>query len=352
MDEAAGTDATMMDVVHYDEEADQTSYNNDSDSAIEMGSNRTSTYSMTSSVAERLEENGRTYHSYKDGKYLLPNDEAELDRLDLQHKMWEITLDGNLHLAPIGPSPHHVLDIATGSGIWAIDFAEAYPSAVVIGTDLSPSQPEYVPQNCEFQIDDAEDEWVFSRPFDYIHGRACATCFKRPEDIFRKAFDALRPGGWFEMQDLNLQTSEDGSIEGTTLKVIQDEIHGALASVGMRWDNVPNYAAWMREVGFEEVTEVVFRWPSNPWWPADPKEKTLGTWFLGQIQTGLLESVTTRIFMTKLGWSKEQLDEFVARAKRDLQNPKIKAYSPVHIVYGRKPGSHSVNLTKDHAEIG
>lgn len=189
--------------------------------------------------------------------------------------------------------------------------------------------PTSVPQNCEFLIDDAEDEWVFSRPFDYIHGRACATCFKRPQEIFRKAFDALRPGGHFEMQDLNLQTSEDGSIEGTTLKVIQDEIHGALASAGMRWDNVPSYAAWMREVGFEDVAEVVLRWPSNPWWPADPKEKKLGTWFLGQIQTGLLESVTTRIFMTKLGWSKEQLDEFLARAKRDLQDPKIKAYSPV-----------------------
>lgn len=186
-----------------------------------------------------------------------------------------------------------------------------------------------MPQNCEFQIDDAEDEWLFSRPFDYIHGRACATCFKRPEEIFRKAFDALRPGGWFEMQDLNLQTSEDGSIEGTTLKVIQNEIHGALASVGMRWDNVPRYAAWMRAVGFEEVTEVVLRWPSNPWWPADPKEKTLGTWFLGQIQTGVLESVTTRIFMTKLGWSKDRLDEFLVRAKRDLNDPKIKAYSPV-----------------------
>ncbi|KAK7985196.1 S-adenosyl-L-methionine-dependent methyltransferase [Apiospora saccharicola] len=335
MDEPAGSDTTMVDMdMDRDAEADQTTYtneNDDNDSAIEMGSYRTSTYSMTSSVAERLEENGRTYHSYKDGKYLLPNDEAELNRLetDLQHKMWEITLDGNLHLAPIGPSPQYVLDIATGSGIWAIDLAETYPSAVVIGTDLSPIQPEYVPQNCEFLIDDAEDEWVFSRPFDYIHGRACATCFKRPQEIFRKAFDALQPGGHFEMQDLNLQTSEDGSIEGTTLKVIQDEIHGALASVGMRWDNVPNYAAWMREVGFEDVTEVVLRWPSNPWWPADPKEKTLGTWFLGQIQTGLLESVTTRIFMTKLGWSKEQLDEFLARAKCDLQDPKIKAYSPV-----------------------
>ena len=31
--------------------------------------------------------------------------------------MWSITLDGKLHLAPIGPNPHSVLDIATGTGI-------------------------------------------------------------------------------------------------------------------------------------------------------------------------------------------------------------------------------------------
>lgn len=36
--------------------------------------------------------------------------------------MWEITLEERLHLAPIGPSPHDVLDIGTGSGNWAIDF--------------------------------------------------------------------------------------------------------------------------------------------------------------------------------------------------------------------------------------
>jgi ubiquinone/menaquinone biosynthesis C-methylase UbiE len=47
--------------------------------------------------------------------------------------MWEITLDDKLHLAPIGPSPHRVLDIATGSGIWAIDFGSCHvPCAVVL----------------------------------------------------------------------------------------------------------------------------------------------------------------------------------------------------------------------------
>jgi hypothetical protein len=40
----------------------------------------------------------------------------------MQHKMWSITLDEKLHLAPINPNLQNVLDIATGTGIWAINF--------------------------------------------------------------------------------------------------------------------------------------------------------------------------------------------------------------------------------------
>jgi hypothetical protein len=34
------------------------------------------TFSVTSSIYDYREENGRTYHRYKDGAYLLPNDEV------------------------------------------------------------------------------------------------------------------------------------------------------------------------------------------------------------------------------------------------------------------------------------
>jgi methylase of polypeptide subunit release factors len=44
-------------------------------------------------------------------------------------------LDGKLFLAPLR-TIHRVLDIGTGTGIWAIDFADAFPSAHVIGEDL------------------------------------------------------------------------------------------------------------------------------------------------------------------------------------------------------------------------
>jgi methylase of polypeptide subunit release factors len=82
----------------------------------------------------------------------------DLTVTDIQHQLFVLTLHGKLHLAPLSKQIHNVLDIATGTGIWAIDFgmyagipqvihaklceAIKYPTANVLGTDLSPIQPE------------------------------------------------------------------------------------------------------------------------------------------------------------------------------------------------------------------
>ncbi|RDW77550.1 hypothetical protein BP6252_05603 [Coleophoma cylindrospora] len=253
--------------------------------------------------------------------------------------MWLITLENKLHLAPISATPHNVLDLATGTGIWAIEFADAFPTANVTGTDLSLIQPSYVPPNCRFEIDDVEDEWLFSNKFDYIHGRALATCFNDGASVVRKAYDALEPGGWFELQDFELQKSEDDSMKGTNFEAMEEHISEAMKKLGRTtWGgNVPNYARWFREAGFEGVTETQFRWPSNPHWPTSPKEKLLGAWWQVQIEAGLLESLSTRIYLSVLGWTKEELTVFLAMVRKEENDPNIRAYVPVHIVYGQKP---------------
>ena len=53
----------------------------------------------------------------------MPNDEKEQDRLDLFHHLFLSLLGGRLWTAPLD-NPHRVLDVGTGTGIWAIDFAE------------------------------------------------------------------------------------------------------------------------------------------------------------------------------------------------------------------------------------
>ena len=72
----------------------------DRDSAL--GSD-VSTYTETlrSSLLENVEENGRSYHKYHDGSYILPADEQEQKRLDIQHEMFMRTFDRKLVLAPI-----------------------------------------------------------------------------------------------------------------------------------------------------------------------------------------------------------------------------------------------------------
>lgn len=57
--------------------------------------------------------------------YLLPNDEAESDRLDLGHEMYLQILGRKLYLAPV-KNPQRVIDLGTGTGIWAIDFGKVW----------------------------------------------------------------------------------------------------------------------------------------------------------------------------------------------------------------------------------
>jgi ubiquinone/menaquinone biosynthesis C-methylase UbiE len=98
------------------------------------------------------------------------------------------------------------LDVGTGTGIWAMylvrppdpskhlltetsDFADQFPSAEVIGTDISPTQPSFVPPNLKFELDDAQLEWTY-RPnsFDYIHVRCLLGAIQDWAHLYREVY--------------------------------------------------------------------------------------------------------------------------------------------------------------------
>src|SRR5262245_15452361 len=74
----------------------------DADSSLGDVGGASTTASINSSILKYREENGRTYHSFKDGKYVMPNDNEEQERLDLQHHLFLLTFDGKLYLCPAG----------------------------------------------------------------------------------------------------------------------------------------------------------------------------------------------------------------------------------------------------------
>ena len=69
-------------------------------------------------------------------------------RADLQHHLVQITQGTKLFLTPIpkGKTLHNVLDAGTGTGIWAIDFADEHPeSQVRIPPSLLLAQTKHLP---------------------------------------------------------------------------------------------------------------------------------------------------------------------------------------------------------------
>src|SRR6476660_204948 len=63
--------------------------------------------------------------------YTLPKDDQEINRLDFQHYMLRYALRGN-YAAPIGQTLS-ILDVGTGSGRWAVEMAQLFPNANVVG---------------------------------------------------------------------------------------------------------------------------------------------------------------------------------------------------------------------------
>lgn len=114
------------------------------------------TQSLTESITAYRVENGRTYHAYRDGAYLFPNDQEEIDRLRVMHEIFRRIMGDKGHLAPWTQTnyPRRVLDIGTGTGEWCLDFAEEFPQTeLIIGTDLSKIQPDETPPNVGSSLD-------------------------------------------------------------------------------------------------------------------------------------------------------------------------------------------------------
>lgn len=86
----------------------------DTDSALGEDSDAQSdSTSLISEVRNYKYENGRRYHSYREGEYVLPNDEAEQDRQDILHHARNLVLGGALYRAPLRQGIQRALDIGT-----------------------------------------------------------------------------------------------------------------------------------------------------------------------------------------------------------------------------------------------
>ncbi|RDL31152.1 S-adenosyl-L-methionine-dependent methyltransferase [Venustampulla echinocandica] len=287
--------------------------------------------SISSSILKHRVENGRTYHAYKDGKYLYPNDESENDRLDLQHHIYSLMNGGKLFTCPIAKdkSIHRVLDVGTGTGIWAMDYGDEHPEATVFGVDLSPIQPTFLPPNVIFQIDDIEEPWAYSQKFDFIYARMMTGSLSNWPKFFDSAYENITPGGYIELTDVTLPIGcDDGTLTPDhALHQWSELILSASVKIGRPINSAKSYKAQMEHAGFTGIHETADLWPTNKW-PKDPNYKELGLWNcenLTQGLSGLSMALLTRVH----NWSMEEVEAFLVNVRKELKDPKIHSYLPM-----------------------
>jgi hypothetical protein len=170
----------------------------------------------------------------------------------------------------------------------------------------------------------AEDEWIFSEQFNYIHGRALLSCFNNPKYVFEQAYKSLAPGGYFELQDIvfplnYLGKPREDSAYIKWIKIIEE----GTVKLGRPWSRVPQYKSWMGEVGFEGVVEKKFFWPLNRWAKGE-YYKNISKWAQADY-VGALEGLSLKV-MGSLGYEPDKIREFVAEVTNDVKDINTHAY--------------------------
>ncbi|KAK1773907.1 S-adenosyl-L-methionine-dependent methyltransferase [Copromyces sp. CBS 386.78] len=301
-----------------------------------------STASVSSSILKYRTINGRTYHSetVTDGEYWGPNDKKHLECLEIYHYAIELLIDNQLHMAPIKDDIKKALDIGTGMGLWAIDFADKFETCEVIGTDITPVQPSWVPPNVQFEIDDAAKEWTYkSNHFDFVHIRFMDGAIEDWNALYEQAYRVTKPGGWVEHLDHSpIVTSDDGSVKpGSAM----DTYGKVLAEAGRRMGRTLTLAdddtmeEGMKAAGFINIQSKKYRMPLSPW-SQDERMKQIGLYVLAALHSDV-EGVVQYMFGNVMGWTQEEIKAFAVHMRRELKDNSIHGYYHWKYVWGQKP---------------
>ncbi|KAG7114653.1 Secondary metabolism regulator LAE1 like protein [Verticillium longisporum] len=298
-------------------------------------------------------ENGRVYGEFRPGRYLFPIDEEEKDRFDVLHRVVSLARQ-NKHFDNEVPDRARVLDLGTGTGIWAIDVSDALwkgpeNHGLVHGLDLAYIQPADVPSTVSFMQADVEEPWPLrENDYDMIHIQLLKGGIRDWTDLYRKIFRHLKPGGYLEHVEIDWTfRSDDNTLTSDTALVAWSEaVHRALRTFGTPLDINDRIKGDLQALGFTDVTETIVKLPINPW--ADNKhDQELGRWF-NLAATHAVNAMSLAPLTRVEGWPVEQVQSLGSEVKKNLCKLSIHAYCRLNRTTDQTP----LNWTKAQHRLG
>ncbi|KAG4279298.1 hypothetical protein FPRO04_05839 [Fusarium proliferatum] len=221
------------------------------------------------------------------------------------------------------------IDSALGSDA---DFADAYPSAQVIGSDLSPTQPEWVPPNVHFEIADATLTWPWKdNYFDFIHIRYLFGGVQDWPALFQEAYRCCAPGGWVQSCEADIHFySDDGTTDSEpALQKWADLCEKGGAATGRTFflQQEALQERSITEAGFTDVRIFDYKLPVGGW-TSNRKLFELGEYVRLTLENDL-EGYTLYLWHNVLNWPREEYPQFLAAMRKAISSRKVHGYMMV-----------------------
>ena len=263
----------------------------------------------------------------------MPCDEEEQTRLAITHQCFTSILSGQLSIQNIPRGARRILDLGTGPGDWAIAVAERFPDAEVVATDIACFQPTDVPPNVFFEIDDAQEEWTFTEPFDFIHLRGLSGAFRDWTTVYGESFKHLQPNGILEVADFGLiQVTEE--MPDSYLSIYNGACLSAAERSGTALGLDHMKKSTLESAGFSFAKSRTFDVPLGTWSP-DPRKKVAGKMALISMLESL-EATSLRLLTQHSGFKAEDVRDLCQKVKEELMRPGVRPFVPCLFTVVRK----------------
>jgi ubiquinone/menaquinone biosynthesis C-methylase UbiE len=301
--------------------------------------NRHSKSTAATAVATKEREGKRRFfwlgerRHLANAPYVLPSDEREISRLDFQHYMLRYALRGN-YASPI-QHPTSILDVGSGTGRWAMEIAQLFPYANVIGTDLVEPKTESVnaslgnglerrPENHAFVQANVMEGLPFAdNSFDYVHMRLLLFAIPHTSwpAVTRELLRVTRPGGWVESVETGPQ--QDG---GRAMDKIVAWITEASMRRGVDPLLGPRVAQFFADAGLRNMVTRELRLPVGAY------GGRLGTMAAADV-FGVISGVKPMVVAQGIT-DAASYDAAMAQAREDLD--RVRCTLPFYIAFGQK----------------
>ncbi len=269
--------------------------------------------------------------------YMLPRDMEEVNRLDFQHYVLRYAFQG-LYAAPLR-NPRDILDVGTGTGLWAREMAQLFPRAKVVGLDIAPPPPDEVassgvgfdlrPPNYSFVAGNVLEGLPFpDASFDFVHMRLLF--FAIPADrwpfVIGELVRITRPGGWVE--SVEASPPRGG---GPAMDLLLSWTTNLLARRGIDITITSKIGDLLRAAGLAPVYAHAIPLPIGAY--GGRVAIMLARDFVS-VQKGLSGPLVALGITTDAEFA-----QTLAAAQADLDSPQYRCASPWYIAFGQRPGA-------------